>query len=171
MNTDNGCTSYLDEIKEKGYLGFILVYLRTIMGKDLFAKHYSMLRDYLSHRFTETMDFDPMVDYALDDLPDEDALAITFYFGLVTHRSHSIRDTAIVMNRFANSHEFKMDDVGAHIGHGLRMMGEDLEFGRYIEEIAESCDAVPIPGCAPKEEGDDKCPQCCESCQEEEQEE
>ena len=142
MNNKNG-RSFLDDVEERGYLGFMLCYLRTITGAEVWPKFYSGLRSILSKRYTETQDFDSVIDFAcMSNLTVDQMMAVRIYFGLCAYRSHSLLDTGIVLNRFAASGDsdfnpcgYRLESVTELIGSAFKEVGSDLEFDKTIQEI------------------------------------
>ncbi len=141
-NNENG-RSFLDDVEERGYLGFMLCYLRTITDEEVWPKFYSGLRSILTKRYTETQDFDPVIDFAcMSNLTGEQMMAVRIYFGLCAYRSHTLKGTGIVLNRFAASGDsdfnpcgYGLERVTELIGSAFRQVGSDLEFDKTVQEI------------------------------------
>ncbi len=141
-NNENG-RSFLDDVEERGYLGFMLCYLRTITGAEEWPEFYGPLRSILSKRYTETQDFDSVIDFAcMSNLPVDQMMAVRIYFGLCAYRSHSLLDTGIVLNRFAasgdsdfNPYGYGLESVTKLIGSAFKEVGSDLEFDKMVREI------------------------------------
>ena len=179
MNKERNDSPFWEEIKESGYLGFVLAYLRSTMDKSVFALHYDELREIASLSYTEGQDFDYVIDHAIESrLSDSQALAIEEYFGLMSYRSHTIRGTAIALNRLGSG-SYSIEEVGCLMGSSFPLIGKDVEFGSEIETIFsmleaslsenQCCDKQAVP-----ETNDlcssvvavrvEECSHCCETC-------
>lgn len=187
---ENG-RSLLDSVSVKGYLGFMLCYMRSITPSDLFEQRYDALYNILSEKYTEDQDFDYVIDFAIHSrlVVPAQRIAVLQYFGLDTHRPHSVRDTAIILNHCSvGSHEmdpyYDIDEVGVLIGTSLQAIGADVEFDGIIRDISakfeatETCvpDDSSIPGSVPTCDccnqalaetnvgAQAECSHCCETC-------
>ena len=155
------------------------------MDVELFARRYDTLRNIVSAYYTEQQDFDYVIDNAIESrLSIDQALAISEYFGLRSYRSHTIRGTAVALNRFSKLYtemddSYSVEDVGRLMGSSFPLIGEDVEFDMQIEMIHgmfeaticenQCCDKQAVP-----ETNDlcssvvavrvEECSHCCETC-------
>lgn len=168
-NNENG-RSFLDDVEERGYLGFMLCYLRTITNEEEWPKICSGLRSILSKRYTETQDFDSVIDFACaSNLTVDQMMAVRIYFGLCAYRSHSLLDTGIVLNRIAasgdsdfNPYGYGLESVTKLIGSAFKEVGSDLEFDKTVQEICIEFSVMKNAKTDAKPAKCDSCNCCCD---------
>ena len=139
MSNENGSTTYLEEVKEKGYTGFAACYIRSITPPEKFKTCYEAIL-----RFTERMGFDSVdstpgwgyrfqIVQALRKLPVRWRNAIDLYYGIEGRPANDIQRVAAELGCTAA-------EVGEFIGLGMKMLGEDNNFEVLIvKPIIEAC--------------------------------
>lgn len=144
---NNGC-NLLDEIQvREGYKGFMLAYMRSILGERFFAV-VNDLEEMFDEMYPSTLEHDDIIDRALLTRASEtEAAAACFYFGLQGYKSHDLVETTVHFSRFwhykyhACQSCVNVSDVGAWINASLGAVGKDVEFDLLVRDIAEKLDS------------------------------